>query len=114
MGEYNQPRAHFSPRKVKKLKSRGYDIPPPNMEPLHTPSGRRCARPHLGVGVRAPPGRRCARPYPGRRRGCLLGRKRACKRGCPLSTVCAQYAPVGTMVNRRTRLQRFSVHPLHY
>jgi hypothetical protein len=64
MGEYNQPKAHFSPRKVKKQKSRGYDIPPPNMEPLptfsghrraHPPPGCRRARPYLGAGVRTPP-----------------------------------------------------------
>jgi hypothetical protein len=48
MEEYNQPRAHFSPRKVKKLKSREYDIPLSNTEPLPTPSGRRRARPYLG------------------------------------------------------------------
>jgi hypothetical protein len=90
MGEYNQPRAHFSPRKVKKLKSRGYDIPPPNMEPLPTPNGRRraclprgadvcastweqaCAPPQgtdvrtpiQGAGVRASLGRRHSRPPP--------------------------------------------------
>jgi hypothetical protein len=46
MGEYNQPMAQFSPRKVKKQKSRGYEIPPPNMEPSLPPTG---------AGVRAPP-----------------------------------------------------------
>jgi hypothetical protein len=71
MGKYNQPRAHFSPRKVKKLKSRGYDIPLSNTEPLPTPNGRRRARPHLGAGLCAPLGRRRARPYPGRRRARL-------------------------------------------
>jgi hypothetical protein len=92
VGEYNQPRAQFSLRKVKKQKSRGYEIPPPNMEPLPTPSGRRCTPPpwsrracpprgtdvRMGEGMYAPPrdvgvyapppGRRRTRPSTGRRR----------------------------------------------
>jgi hypothetical protein len=54
MGEYNQPRAQFRPQIVKKQKSRGYEIPPPNMEPLPTLNGRKRACPPWGADVHAP------------------------------------------------------------
>jgi hypothetical protein len=64
-----------------------------------------------GAGVRAPQGAYVrAHTLSGRMRGRPPRRGR--RRARPLTTASAQCAPVGTMVNRRARLHRFSMRPL--